>query len=134
MQDDSGVLLAYALFTAASWERREGQLPTAMPPPELQLVDFGCRETAEPEVHRALESLAKAAMQAGPQCAVVCVVPAPLLPQRARFEGADVRVDTGWFYRVEGAMPEVVGDGDTLAKPKPQLNPSKHVVWTLDKF
>ena len=92
----SGTLLGYALFTAASWERREGQLPAATPRPELQLVDFGCRTTtSEPEVHRILERLAEAAAKAGPGREAVCVVPAPLLPdiwERVRGDDVSLRV------------------------------------------
>jgi hypothetical protein len=134
--DASGMLLGYALFTAASWGRREGQLPATTPAPELQLVDFGCCEVGEPAVRRVLECLGDAAAQAGPECEALCVVPAPLLPEQARSEEVVLRVDSGWFYRVEGQAPGVDADGDadTSAVAKPLLDASRHLVWTLDKF
>lgn len=133
LTDQAGTLLGYALFTAASWERRDGQLPPTTPKAELQLVDFGCRDTAEPEVHRILEKLGAAAAQAGPECEAVCVVPAPLLPERARGKDVALRVDTGWFYRVEGT-PEGVRNRARLTVAGSPVDASKHVVWTLDKF
>lgn len=137
MTDDaSGILIGYALFTATSWERREGQTPTTTPPPELQLVDFGCCEVEEPAMQRILECLGNTAAQAGPNCEAVCVVPAPLLPERARSEEVVLRVDSGWFYRVEGQAPVADADENTdaIAVTKPPLDPHRHVVWTLDKF
>jgi hypothetical protein len=132
-EEASGTLLGYGMFTASSWEWRNGALPAATPPPELQLVDFGCLATAEPEVQRVLQCLGRAAAQAGPGCDVVCVVPAPLLPTRASAEGAPLRVDSGWFYRVEGD-----GEGGATTRSgqveAPPLDARRHVVWTLDKF
>ena len=106
------------------------------------------------ELCRALSS---AAVSGGPGCDAVCVVPAPLLPGRQLSAvtggeeedgGMAMRVDKGWFYRVEssggggdskamrtddgsggegGLQPEAVG-------VRALVDADKHIVWTLDKF